>query len=205
MKGLLRQSEIYLGGVSAIRPRVPLDAASLERKAKRHMRPESFAYVAGGAGNERTMAANRAAFDRWRIVPRMLRDVSERDTSVEVLGQKLAAPFLLAPIGVLELAHPDADAAVARAARDTNTPMIFSNQASRPMEQMAGILGDARHWFQLYWSKSDELVESFLARAGRCGCARRSRAYARVWSNGGWRQPYVTMRRISLSVTSWLS
>jgi lactate 2-monooxygenase len=170
MVGLLRQAEIYARGVSAIRPAVPLDADGLERAAERHMRSEAFAYVAGGAGNERTMAANRAAFDRWRIVPRMLRDVSERDPSVEVLGQKLATPFMLAPIGVLELAHSDADAAVARAARDTNTPMIFSNQASRPMEQMAGILGDARHWFQLYWSKSDDLVKSFLARAGRCGC-----------------------------------
>jgi lactate 2-monooxygenase len=170
MVGLMRQAEIYARGVSAIRPAVPIDAAGLERKAKRHMRPDAFAYVAGGAGNERTMAANREAFDHWRIVPRMLRDVSERDTTVELLGQRLQTPFLLAPIGVLELAHPDADAAVARAARDTNTPMIFSNQASRPMEQMAGILGDARYWFQLYWSKSDELVESFLTRAGRCGC-----------------------------------
>ncbi len=170
MIGVERQAEIYLRGVSAIRPRVPANAAGLERAAERQMRSEAFAYVAGGAGNERTMAANRAAFDRWRIVPRMLRDVSERDTSVELLGRRLHSPFLLAPVGVLELAHRDADAAVARAARDTNMPMIFSNQASRPMEQMSGILGDARRWFQLYWSKSDELVESFLGRAGRCGC-----------------------------------
>ncbi len=170
MIGLERQAEIYLRGVSAIRPRVPMTAAGLERAARKHMRPESFAYIAGGAGNERTIAANRAAFDRWRIVPRMLRDVSERDTSVELLGRRLQSPFLLAPIGVLELAHRDADAAVARAARDTHTPMIFSNQASRPMEQMSGILGDSAHWFQLYWSKSDELVKSFLSRAGRCGC-----------------------------------
>ena len=106
-----------------------------------------------------------AGAPRW-----MLRDVSERNTSVTLFGRRLDSPFLLAPIGVLELAHRDADAAVARAARDTNTPMIFSNQASRPMEQMAGILGDTRHWFQLYWSKSDELVQSFLGRAGRCGC-----------------------------------
>jgi lactate 2-monooxygenase len=170
MIGLQRQTEIYLRGVSAIRPSVPLDAKGLEREAKRHMRPEAFAYVAGGAGNEQTLAANRAAFDRWRIVPRMLRDVSERDTTVELLGRQLSTPFLLAPIGVLELAHPGADAAVARASRDTGTPMVFSNQASRPMEQVSGVLGDVGHWFQLYWSRSDELVESFLTRAGRCGC-----------------------------------
>ena len=135
------------------------------------MRPEAFAYVAAGAGNERTVAANRAAFDRWRIVPRMLRDVERRDTSVELFGQRLPSPFLLAPVGVLELAHPEADCAVARAARDTGTAMVFSNQASKPMEGLARILEDSPHWFQLYWSRSDALVESLAARAERCGCA----------------------------------
>jgi len=135
------------------------------------MRPEAFAYVAAGAGNERTLAANRSAFDRWRIVPRMLRDVERRDTSVELLGQRLPSPFLLAPVGVLELAHPEADCAVARAARDTGTTMVFSNQASKPMEGLARILEDSAHWFQLYWSRSDALVESLAARAERCGCS----------------------------------
>ncbi len=105
----------------------------------------------------------------WRIVPRMLRDVGERDTSVELFGRRFPNPFLLAPIGVLELAHREADLAVARAARDTGTPMILSNQASRPMEQVARELGDTPRWSQLYWSKSDELVESLVGRAQRCG------------------------------------
>ncbi len=170
MNGLRRQTQIYLGGVSGRRPRVPIDAGRLEQAARRRMRRDAFAYVAAGAGNERTMVANRVAFDRWRIVPRMLRDVEHRDTSVELFGRRLASPFLLAPIGVLELAHPSGDAAVARAARDTGMPMVFSNQASRPMEQLARILGETPHWFQLYWSRSDELVESFVARAARCGC-----------------------------------
>ena len=134
------------------------------------MRGEAFAYVAAGAGNERTLAANRAAFDRWRIVPRMLRDVERRDTSVELFGRRLESPFLLAPVGVLELAHPEADCAVARAARDTGTTMVFSNQASKPMEGVARILEDSPHWFQLYWSRSDALVESLATRAERCGC-----------------------------------
>jgi lactate 2-monooxygenase len=170
MNGLLRQTQIYVGGVSGRRPRVPLDARRLERAARRAMSRDAFAYVRAGAGNERTMFANREAFDRWRIVPRMLRDVSERDTTVELFGRKLPGPFLLAPIGVLELAHRDADAAVARAAEQTGTPMIFSNQASRPMEEVTRILGDSPKWFQLYWSKSDELVESLVGRAERCGC-----------------------------------
>jgi lactate 2-monooxygenase len=170
MIGVRRQTQIYLDGVSGRRPRVPLDADRLEAAARRRMRPEAFAYIAAGAGNERTVAANRAAFDRWRIVPRMLRDVERRDTSIELFGQRLPSPFLLAPIGVLELAHPQADCAVARAARDTGTPMVFSNQASKPMEGVGRILGDSPHWFQLYWSRSDELVESLAARAERCGC-----------------------------------
>ena len=171
MIGVRRQTRIYLDGVSGRRPRVPLDADRLEAAAKKRMRPEAFAYVAAGAGNERTVAANRAAFDRWRIVPRMLRDVERRDTSVELFGRRLSHPFLLAPVGVLELAHPEADCAVARAARDTGTTMVFSNQASKPMEGLAQILEDSPHWFQLYWSRSDALVESLAARAERCGCS----------------------------------
>ena len=141
MNALLRQTQIYLGGVSGRRPQVPIDALRLEEEARRRLRPDAYAYIAAGAGNERTLVANRVAFDRWRIVPRMLRDVERRDTTIELFGRRLDSPFLLAPIGVLELAHPQADAAVARAARSTRMPMIFSNQSSRPMEEIAGMLG----------------------------------------------------------------
>ena len=134
------------------------------------MRPDAFAYVAAGAGSEETLGANRAAFERRRIVPRMLRDVSERDTGIELFGRSLESPFLLAPIGVLELAHRHADLAVARAARSEGVPMIFSNQASRPMEACAEALGESPRWLQLYWSSSDELVESLVSRAESCGC-----------------------------------
>src|SRR5918992_1050403 len=171
VSGLQRQTAIYLRGVSGIRPRVPLDAEKLEAKARRAMSREAFAYVAAGAGNEDTVRANRAAFRRWRIVPRMLRDVSERDTTVELFGHRLPGPFLIAPVGVLELAHREADRAVARAARSEGVPMIFSNQASAPMETCAELLGDGPRWFQLYWSRSDELVESFVGRAEACGCS----------------------------------
>jgi lactate 2-monooxygenase len=168
--GRLRQIEIYVGGAFGKRPRVPADPDELERLAQRVLRPEAFAYLAGGAGNEETMRANRAAFERRPIVPRMLRDVSARDTTVELFGRTLPVPFLLAPIGVLELAHREADLAVARAAGAEGVPMIFSNQASRPMEVCAEAMGDSPRWFQLYTSTSDELVQNFLARAEACGC-----------------------------------
>ncbi len=166
----LRQAEIYLAGARGVRPRVPVDAERLKEAAQRVMSREAFAYTAGGAGSESTMRANRAAFDRWRIVPRVLRDVSVRDTSIELFGRRLPSPLLLSPIGVLELMHHDADLAVARIAARLGIPMVFSNQASVPMERCAAAMGDAPRWFQLYWSKDDDLVTSLVHRAEQCGC-----------------------------------
>jgi lactate 2-monooxygenase len=169
--GRERQFEVYVGGARGVRPRVAVSVERLERRAQDVMSPEAFAYVAGGAGTEETMRENRAAFERWRIVPRVLRDVSVRDTTIELFGTRLSSPFVLSPIGVLEMAHRDADLAVARASATEGVPMIFSNQASRPMEDCARELGDAPHWFQLYWSTSNDLVESLVKRAEACGCS----------------------------------
>lgn len=170
MQGLERQRRIYLQGVAGRRPRVPTDATLLEARAESAMSPEAFAYIAGGAGTGATMRANRAAFDRQRIVPRMLRDVERRDTTVELFGRTLPSPFLTAPIGVSEMVHKDADLAVGRAAAAAGVPMIFSNQASVAMEDVAAAMGDAPRWFQLYWSKSNDLVASFAERAEKAGC-----------------------------------
>jgi lactate 2-monooxygenase len=101
----------------------------------------------------------------------MLRDVSRRDTSVELLGSRLPSPVMLAPVGVLEMAHRDADLAVARAAATEGLGMVLSNQASKPMEEVCRALGDTPRWFQLYWSTSDELVASFVGRAEAAGCS----------------------------------
>lgn len=171
MIGPQRQREIFLAGITGRRPRVPVAPDALERAARERLSPAAFAYLAGGAGVEDTMRANRDAFARWRIIPRMLRGAAERDLSITLFGATLPTPILLAPIGVLELAHRDADLAVARAAAACGVPFIFSNQASVPMERCAAVMGDAPRWFQLYWSTSDALVESFVRRAERCGCS----------------------------------
>jgi lactate 2-monooxygenase len=168
--GRQRQAEIYLAGVRGQKPRVPQSAPALEREAERAMSNEGFAYIAGGAGLETTMKANRAAFERVRIVPRMLRGPATRELGVELFGRTLPAPLLLAPIGVLEMAHRDGDVAVARAAAAERVPMIFSSQASRSLEECAAAMGDSPRWFQLYMSTSDELVRSFVSRAERVGC-----------------------------------
>ncbi len=169
--GRERQFEIYVAGARGTYPTVPVSSERLEAAARKRMSAEGYAYVAGGAGTEETMRENRAAFERWRIVPRMLRDVSMRDSSVDVLGTALPSPFVLCPIGVLEMAHRDADVAVARAAAAEGIPFVVSNQASRPMEETASAMGDSPRWFQLYWSTSNELVESLVGRAERCGCS----------------------------------
>jgi len=169
--GRERQFEVYVGGARGSYPTVPVSFHRLERAAQKAMSPEGYAYVAGGAGSEETMRENRAAFERWRIVPRILRDVSTRDTAVEVVGTRLTSPFVLCPIGVLEMAHRGADVAVARAAAAEGIPFVLSNQASRPMEETARAMGDAPRWFQLYWSTSNELVASFVSRAERSGCS----------------------------------
>jgi L-lactate dehydrogenase (cytochrome) len=168
--GRRRQNDVYRAGVYGHRPRVPVSARALRLAAERRLGARAYAYVAGGAGGETTQRANRAAFDRWVVVPRVLRDVSSRDTSVELFGRRLPAPVLLGPVGALELVHRDADLAVARAAAATGVPMVFSNQASVSMETCAAAMGRSPRWFQLYWSTSDELVESLVARAEACGC-----------------------------------
>lgn len=164
------QSDIYRAGISGTRPVVPIDATALEAAARKALSAEAFAYIAGGAGAERTVAANRAAFGRWQIWPRPLRDVSARDLGVEFLGKRRPTPLLLAPLGVMELAHTDADLAVARAAASVGVPYTLSNQASFPMERVADAAPGGARLFQLYWSASDELNRSLLARAEASGC-----------------------------------
>lgn len=169
--GRLRQTDIYLPGMSGLRQNVPTIWSSLEQAAKRKMSVAGYAYMAGGAGHETTISNNRRAFDRWEIVPRMLHDVGSRDLSIELLGMRLPSPMLLSPIGVLELAHKDADLAVGRAAAAEQVPMIFSNQASVPMEDVAKAMGDGVRWFQLYYSSNDDLVASLVKRAENVGCS----------------------------------
>ncbi len=168
---LQRQKALFVAGMSGKRAEVPFHADELRDAAKKSLSAQAWAYVAGGAGDEISMAANRTAFSKVSILPRMMRGDASSDFSTRLFGQDLAFPLLLAPIGVLDLICPRADRAVARACRNVGIPMIFSNQAGTPMEVCAQDMGDTPHWFQLYWSKSDDLVLSFVRRAETCGCS----------------------------------
>jgi L-lactate dehydrogenase (cytochrome) len=164
------QNEIYLNGLADARPELPTDLTRLAELAERRLPPEPYGYVAGSAGTEATARANRAAFDRRRIVPRMLRDVSARDLSVPLLGATLPAPVLLGPVGVLSIFHPEGELAVARAAAASGLPMVLSTAASHCMEEVAAAGGDgAERWYQLYWPKDRDLAVSFLERARAAG------------------------------------
>jgi lactate 2-monooxygenase len=170
--GADRELQIYALGLRRGKPSVPVPLHLLEQKAKEILAPRAYDYVAGGAGGEDTMRANREAFYRWRIVPRMLRDVSKRDLSVEVLGARLPAPILLGPGGVQEIIRSDADVASARAAASLGLPFVLSTMSSRSMEevaQWAAKVAESPRWFQLYWGKNPELTASMLQRAERAG------------------------------------
>ncbi len=178
------EHEIYVAGMLGGRkPPRPVDWRELERDAYAMLSRGPRGYIQGGAGRGDTIRANREAFDEWRIVPRMLKDVSERSLERTVLGAKLPAPVLLAPIGVQTVAHPEGELASARAAAHVGLPLIASTAASHTIEQIADAArvatdapqgdteGERKHgfWYQLYWPRDRELARSFIARAESTG------------------------------------
>jgi lactate 2-monooxygenase len=161
------QNEIYVTGESPW----PVGADEWEALASEKLEPGPFGYIAGGAGSEATVRANREAFEQRRLRPRMLAGNTVRDLSVEVLGTPSPFPFFLAPVGVLSIAHADGELAPARAAAALRVPFILSSAASHSIEEIAAAMGDAPRWFQLYWVSDREVVESFVRRAEASGYA----------------------------------
>jgi lactate 2-monooxygenase len=162
-------AEIYLRGLAGEVPSVPVPSDALEELARKAMGEQAAAYVFAGAGSEGTIEANLAGLRRHRIVPRMLRDVSERDLATTLLGTSMTAPLLLAPIGVQKILHEDGELASARAAAALGVPMIASTASAFTLEQIAEAGGDGPRWFQLYWPSDPELLESFVDRAEAAG------------------------------------
>ena len=162
-------AEIYLHGLARERPALPTDPARLEEAARAVLTDERYWYVAGGAGSGATMRANRAAFDRYGLVPRVLCGNTGRDWSTTVLGTAMPAPLLLAPIGVQSILHPDGELGTARAAADLGVPMVLSTAASHTIEEVAAACGAAPRWYQLYWPVEDAVTVSLLRRARAAG------------------------------------
>ncbi|WP_440770294.1 lactate 2-monooxygenase [Natronorubrum sp. DTA28] len=168
--GPKRQQDVYRKGMlEGQPPEFPVAYEELVERAREKLSDEAFAYVAGGAGSESTVRANDRAFDDWQIVPRMMRDVSSRDLSIELFGREYPAPVMLAPIGVQGILHGEAELAVARAASEFGIPMILSSVSSYTFEEVAEELGEDPGWFQLYWSSDRDVAASFLERAEDAG------------------------------------
>ena len=161
--------EIYARGLGGEVPSIPVAVPELERRAAEAMDERAANYVFAGAGSEDTIDANREAFRRRRIVPRMLRDVAARDLSTTLLGTAMPAPLLLAPIGVQKVVHPDGELASARAAAALELPIVASTNSHFTLEEIAAAGGEGPRWFQLYWPNDRELAASFVARAGAAG------------------------------------
>src|SRR5262245_50071643 len=159
--------------VSTTRPddMPPFTFDEWEARAKAKLAPGPFGYIAGGAGANDTIWSNLEAFDRWRIVPRVLRDVAERDMTIKLFGTTAPAPFLLAPVAAQGIMHPDGERATARAAAALGIPMVLSTMSSTPLEDVAKLTGRGRCWFQLYAAKNRDFAKSLIRRAEAAGYA----------------------------------
>src|SRR5687767_2763016 len=148
---------------------IPDDLSKLEAEAAKVLSPEALAYILAGAGDASSTRANAAAFRRWKIRRRRGRKPAKVDLSTTILGTRMPAPVLFAPVGVQTLAHPDGELATAPAATELGLTYVHSTQASHKMEDVAAANGNGSRWYQLYWPTDDELVVSFLRRAKAAG------------------------------------
>jgi (S)-2-hydroxy-acid oxidase len=141
--------------------------ADFEPAARRNMSPSALAYCAGGAADEITLRDNVAAFRKRKLRPRVLVDVSSVDTSTTILGTRMPIPVGLAPAALNRLAHPEGEAAAARAAAAANVIFCISTLASCSLEEVAAAGGP--RWFQLYLNKDRALSEELVKRAAENG------------------------------------
>jgi 4-hydroxymandelate oxidase len=141
----------------------------LEEAARTLIPALAFGYMAGGAEDEVTLHENRAAFGRWRLLPRVLRGVRQPDISTTVLGQSISLPVMLDPVGIQRLAHPEGELAAARAAQQAGTVYCLSTVATSSLEDV-GAATD-RWWFQLYFLKDRNLNRDLVKRAEEAGAS----------------------------------
>ena len=148
---------------------LPLNLHEYEAAARAVLSPMAFEYIAGGSGDEVTLKANRAAFGRWRFVPRVLTGLSDVSTATTVLGRAVTLPVLIAPTGFHRLAHDEGERATARAARAAGTIYTMSTAANVPIEDAAPEAGT--WWFQLYVYHDRGITRDLVERAVAAGAS----------------------------------
>ena len=139
--------------------------ADYERAAGRQMDLGPHGYYAGGACDEITLADNVAAWSRIAIRPRMLVDVSSRDSSVSVLGRRRPHPLVVAPLAFQAIAHPEGEIATARGARDAGAVMCLSTLATTTPSAVAEAVPEGSRWFQLYVFSDRGVSRELVAQA----------------------------------------
>jgi len=164
----ITDGDLLLKNITAQAP-FPICFADLEKAVAEKIEAGPFGYIRSGAGGEQTLRNNRAAFEKYSIVPRFLNDVSNVDTSVHLFGKTYPTPFLFAPVGMNGMVHDEGELAVARAAQFLNTPYIQSTVSTFALEEVAQAAPSATKWFQLYWSTNEEIAFSMAARAEEAG------------------------------------
>ncbi len=147
----------------------PINVADYERLAEEKLDAGSFGYFAGGAGDEHTVRHNREAFDRWRLRPRVLVDVSSVTTETTVLGEEVSLPVLASPVAHQRAAHPDGELAVARAAEAAGTVLSVSTFTMAAPAEIAAAAPGVRRWYQLYWHPDREITRSIVDQAREAG------------------------------------
>jgi len=139
-----------------------------EAMARRRLPRMAFDFIQGGADDELGLRQNRQAFERWRLLPRFLVDVSQRDTSVSLFGQRYSAPVGISPMGLAGLFRPGADAMMAQAAREQQVPYLMSGASNESLETAAR-LAPEHAWFQLYRTLDEKINDHLLGRVRDAG------------------------------------
>src|SRR5262249_30268159 len=145
------------------------DFDELESRAREVLTPGAFAFAAGGADDEITLDDNIAAWQRLRLRPRMLRDITAIDTSTTVLGVRIAAPLMVAPTGRHRLFHPEGECATARGAAAARVPYVMATTSTVTVEDVAAERRAAPHWFQLYLPHDRSVTEGLVDRVAAAG------------------------------------
>ncbi len=145
------------------------DPHKLEQRAKEKLSEGGWFYASSNAGQSLTHLANRQAFYRHKVLPRMLVDTNIRDTKTTIFGHKVSAPIGFAPIGICKIYNPEGELWVAQVAKELNIPYCLSTAGSQPIEDVGKANGDGTRFFQLYMPHDDELTISLLQRAHDSG------------------------------------
>ena len=155
---------------SASSPEIPLTLADYEPLARSRMSHMAYEYVAGGGGDEITLRENHLAFNRIRLSPRILQDVSSLDLRVTLLGQQLDYPILLAPTAYHRIVHPEGELATVRGAASAGAILVASSFATTSIEDMGRAAKSGTLWFQLYVNRDRAFTRDLVQRAESAGC-----------------------------------